>query len=225
MTIDVIQLARSTGTQLASPGFIAPYRLIVVSGALSLLAGTSSASAVQIEQAQLASGTTGGVDAPTGDLQPSPCSSSAAILELRRRTGFTWDQLASLFDVDRRSLHFWASGKPLSRSNEEHLHRILAVVNQIDQGNARTNREQLLRPLPSGRLPLDLLAMRNYAVVAGALSGSPTRVRAATKTAVSTAAELRAPRPPEEFVGALQDRVDEPKAKTRAAKSFKIPRS
>src|SRR4051812_580671 len=45
-------------------------------------------------------------------------SAGAAIAELRRLTGFTWDQLARLFHVSRRSLHFWASGKIMTPANE-----------------------------------------------------------------------------------------------------------
>ena len=42
--------------------------------------------------------------------------SGAAIGELRRLSGLTWDQLARLFNLSRRSLHFWASGKPMAPS-------------------------------------------------------------------------------------------------------------
>ena len=37
-------------------------------------------------------------------------SPGAAIAELRRVSGLTWDQLARLVGVSRRTLHFWASG-------------------------------------------------------------------------------------------------------------------
>ena len=40
-----------------------------------------------------------------------------AIGELRRLSGLTWDQLARLFNVSRRSLHFWASGGEPSIKN------------------------------------------------------------------------------------------------------------
>ena len=62
--------------------------------------------------------------------------SAAAIAELRRLCGFTWDQLARLFNVSRRSLHFWASGKAMSPANEEHLQRVLSVLRRIDRGSA-----------------------------------------------------------------------------------------
>ena len=36
------------------------------------------------------------------------------IFELRRLTGFTWDELALLLSVTRRSLHLWANGGPIN---------------------------------------------------------------------------------------------------------------
>ena len=41
-----------------------------------------------------------------------------AVMELRRRSGLTWDQLGQIFGVTRRTMHFWASGQPLATENE-----------------------------------------------------------------------------------------------------------
>ena len=49
-----------------------------------------------------------------GAVVPSAQPAGAAIGELRRLSGLTWDQLARIFSVSRRSLHFWASGKPMT---------------------------------------------------------------------------------------------------------------
>jgi len=84
-------------------------------------------------------------------------ASSEAISELRRLSGLTWTQLAKVFGVSRRSLHFWASGEKLNAPNEERLRRILALVRRADRGTARTNREILLQDR-QGIVPLDLLA-------------------------------------------------------------------
>jgi DNA-binding transcriptional regulator YiaG len=77
----------------------------------------------------------------------------SAIAELRRLSGLTWDQLARLFDVSRRSLHFWASGKAMTPSNEEHLQRVLGAVRKIDRGSAGANREALLAARGDGTVP------------------------------------------------------------------------
>lgn len=83
---------------------------------------------------------------------------SAAIAELRRRSGLTWDQLARLFGVSRRSIHFWASGEGLSAVNEERLGRMLAVIRYFDRGNAQVTRSVLMTPLDDAVIPFDLLA-------------------------------------------------------------------
>ena len=49
----------------------------------------------------------------TGLQIPKSQSTGTSIMELRRLSGLTTDQLARIFNVDRRSLHFWASGKRL----------------------------------------------------------------------------------------------------------------
>jgi len=71
-------------------------------------------------------------------------SANGALSELRRLSGLSWDQLARIMGVSRRALHFWASGKPMARTNEEHLQRVLAAVRSIDRGSAAANRTALL---------------------------------------------------------------------------------
>lgn len=145
----------------------------------------------------------------------------AAIGELRRVSGLTWEQLARLFHLSRRSLHFWASGKAMSPSNEEHLQRLLAVVRRIDRGSARANRAALLAVGEAGVMPFDLLANDEYERVV-ALIGGGTAPRATSRRPSSAARAARAPRPPEELVGALHDRVHREPAGARAAKSVRV---
>jgi DNA-binding transcriptional regulator YiaG len=147
----------------------------------------------------------------------------AAIAELRRLSGFTWDQLARLFDVSRRSLHFWASGKEMTSSNEEHLQRLLAVVRKIDRGSASANRTALLSAREDGSMPFDLLAAQQYERVLALLGpGGARPVQAQRLSAEAMAA--RAPRPPEELVGALQDRVHPASGRLLATKAIRVPR-
>lgn len=96
------------------------------------------------------------------DDTPSRETTRTAIHELRRLSGLTWDQLARLFGVDRRSLHHWGSGKPLNSPNEERLHRLLAVIRHIDRGAADLNRQALLQPTDDGDIPFDLLVQGEY---------------------------------------------------------------
>lgn len=147
----------------------------------------------------------------------------AAVGELRRLSGFTWEQLARLFNVSRRSLHFWASGKPMAPGNEEHLQRLLAVVRKIDRGSASANRAVLLGVREDGSLPLDLLAAGDYDRALALLGPGEAR-RAAPPKLSDDARAARAPRPPEEFVGALQDRIHPTSGRLRAAKAIAVSR-
>jgi DNA-binding transcriptional regulator YiaG len=147
----------------------------------------------------------------------------AAVGELRRLSGFTWDQLARLFNVSRRSLHFWASGKPMAPSHEEHLQRLLAVVRKIDRGSASANRTALLGVREDGNIPFDLLAAGDYERVVSLLGPGEAR-RASPPRPSAEARAARAPRPPEELVGALQDPIHPTSGRLLAAKAVRIPR-
>ena len=147
----------------------------------------------------------------------------AAIGELRRLSGFTWDQLARLFNVSRRSLHFWASGKAMAAGNEEHLQRLLAVMRKIDRGSASANRAALLGVGEDGNMPFDLLAAGDYERVGSLLGPGEARRNPPPKLS-EEARRARAPRPPEELVGALQDRIHPTSGRLLAAKAVRIPR-
>lgn len=152
-----------------------------------------------------------------------PHPAGAAIGELRRLSGLTWDQLARVFGVSRRSLHFWGSGKPMAPSNEEHLQRVLAVVRKIDRGTASANRAALLGGREDGILPLDLLVAKDYERVISIMGGGDAR-RASPPKLSKEARAARAPRPPAELVGALQDRVHPTSGRLLGAKVIAIPR-
>lgn len=146
----------------------------------------------------------------------------AAIAEMRRLSGLTWEQLARLFKVSRRSLHFWASGKAMTPANEEHLQRVVAVLRKIDRGSAAASRAALLAVRDDGVIPFDLLAERRYDAAAAILGHGPGTASAVPSALRNSARLARAPRSPEELVGALQDRVHRETGTVRGAKSVRI---
>jgi hypothetical protein len=149
--------------------------------------------------------------------EPAP----TAIVELRRLTGFTWEQLAHLFNVSRRSVHFWASGSKMTGANRAHLDSVLDTVRLIDRGFMTENRAALLATRDDGATLLDQLAAGNYDVVISALGHGRQRV-AGIATAFSPAAKAaRLPRPPEELVDASQDRVHEDAGPVRAGRGVR----
>jgi len=145
----------------------------------------------------------------------------AAIAELRRLSGLTWDQLARLFAVSRRSLHFWASGKPLTPANEERLNRMLATIRKIDRGSAGANRAALLGASTGGQIPFDMLVEGRYEPVVAltGLGGVPPRpVRPRLSKAAQAA---RTPPAPEQLVDALHDRVHVEKGRLLSARPIR----
>jgi hypothetical protein len=79
------------------------------------------------------------------------------VYALRRLTGLSWAQIASLMRVQPRTVHYWATGREISPKNEERLARILAAVMWIDRGSSSQNRSLLLSPHQDGSTYFDLL--------------------------------------------------------------------
>jgi hypothetical protein len=84
------------------------------------------------------------------------------IFELRRLSGFTWDELAGLLSVTRRSLHLWANGGPINTSNEKRVRDLLVAMRKLDRGTARENRGLLIAPQPGGGAFSDLLRSQRF---------------------------------------------------------------
>ncbi|TRV12068.1 MAG: XRE family transcriptional regulator [Microcystis wesenbergii Mw_MB_S_20031200_S109] len=147
--------------------------------------------------------------------------SQKAINELRKTSGLTWEQVAKLFNVSRRSIHFWASGQTLASDNEEKLNRLLGVIRYIDRGSASLNRKLLLNPNADGELPLDQLISGEYDKVRENLGrGNPLKRPQLTPLSEEES-ELRRPLPPEILIDALQDSIHHDVGRSRPAKTLR----
>lgn len=117
---------RTSGRQSEAPARTTPW-LASAGLAVSLFAGTSAHTAfplgVRVEVAGVNTGT-GGFAAPVPQVAPSTAKS---IRHLRGLSGLSWDQLARVFGVSRRSVHKWANGGAL---NARHVTR-LAYLTQL----------------------------------------------------------------------------------------------
>jgi len=184
--------------------------------------GTSAAGTLPLElvpQAlQPARQTTAGVSLDTA--RPS----GAAIAELRRQSGLTWDQLARLFSVSRRALHFWASGKPMAFTHEEHLQRLLSVLRKVDRGSADANRRELLAVREDNESALDLLQQRQYDAAVSRIGRGEGKSRLPTPTLSLQALASRSVPSPEQRVDALQERVHQEIGGARAGRSVRVKR-
>jgi DNA-binding transcriptional regulator YiaG len=145
----------------------------------------------------------------------------AAINEIRKLSGLTWEQLARLFNVSRRSLHFWASGQPMSRFNEESLNRLLGTIRYINRGSASINRTVLLSPSRDGVIPFDLLIVGKYEEVKRLL-GSGNALQKTQLLPLSADVSIsRMPPNPEDLVDTLQNPIHREVGQSRPARAVR----
>ena len=150
-------------------------------------------------------------------------STAEAIMEIRRRSGLTWQELGELFNVSRRSIHHWANGKPVSAGNDQTIRRMLAAIRHLDRGSQRDTRALLLSvDQATGVSPLDLLQDGRFddatAHVPGDRTPKPHRVPLSP-----AARDARRPPAPTLLLGAEQDRPDIP-ARARTVRPRRTPR-
>lgn len=205
-------------TSAAGPMISRPVRELFLIGCLITGPGTSSAASEPPDELYRRSVLQTSAGRPLD--APSNSEAVSAIAELRRLSGLTWEQLAELLQVSRRALHFWASGKPMNAANEARLQGVLAVIREMDRGNARENRSLLLA-VKDGQSALSLLASGGYDAARERLGGAAAR-RPERPAPLSREERLRrAPRPPEELVDARDEPIQTEGQKVRAAKSVR----
>ncbi|MCY3020093.1 MAG: helix-turn-helix domain-containing protein [Planctomycetota bacterium] len=146
---------------------------------------------------------------------------TTAVSELRQLSGLSWDQLARILGVSRRSIHFWASGKTLTQANEEKLNRVLSVVRRLDRGSATANRAVLLGSLADGTIPFDLLINGDYSGALDAI-GETRGARRRHQTSISATTDtIRTERSPADFMQTLHDPVHSEVGRGRIARSVR----
>ena len=154
-------------------------------------------------------------------MQPTQTQTTGtAVLEIRRLSGLTWEQIGDLFDVTRRSVHHWANGKSPSARHERHIRQTLAVLRRLDAGSQAANRDRLLTVDINGRSLFDLLAERRFDDVAG-LVGVPVGAERRRTALSEQTREARRPPAPALLLDALQEGIDIPASKARVARAAK----
>lgn len=205
---------------------VPPLSVIVVSGALSV-SGTSSAEPTRLWEApyvhESEATASGLVWEQHAETSADAETTRQAISELRRISGLTWEQLGELFDVSRRSVHFWASGKPLNAENETRLLQVLDIVRTADRGDARSTRLALL-DVHDGSSAFDLLVEERFDEARARLGVGGGRPRPVLKELSAEAKAARAPLRPEELVEAQHDRVHPASSRSRAARTVRNKR-
>jgi len=169
------------------------------------LIGGISATGAYVEPSQLERQVRSNEGMTSSGVSVSAVSACGADLaEVRRLSGLTWEQLSRLFGVSQRALHFWASGRPMKASHEEHLQRTLGALRAIDRGTASANRVLLLTVTPSGESAFDMLADGRYEDVR-LLCAKETVTRGRPRPLGKEARGVRRPLPLEVLADARQD--------------------
>jgi hypothetical protein len=150
--------------------------------------------------------TTSGVESGLS-LGLSPRQETSPLVAVRQLTGLTWDQLAKLFRVSRRSVFLWASGKAMSAENEEFMARLLAFVRWMDRGSVLANHELLLTDTREGLIVLDLLGAGQFDEARARVGVSRVVSRRTSPALSAEARRDKEPPRPEDLLEALQDPI------------------
>jgi DNA-binding transcriptional regulator YiaG len=73
-----------------------------------------------------------------------------SVRSLYRRSGLSWDELAHIFGVSRRTLYNWSTGGKVSASYAQAISSVIRAVHQVDVGNPQLTRSKLLAPAEDG---------------------------------------------------------------------------
>ena len=196
----------------------------LISSRIFLVSSSTSASITSYRQDWLRTAldlTSSGVNLPSTS---STEVTQKAIHEIRKVTGLTWEKLAKLFNVSRRTLHFWASGKRLNSFNEEQLNLLLDTIRYIDRGSASLNRNLLLMPLRDETVPFNLLVVGKYQEVKNLLGSGNVPQRPKLNPLSEDAVKLRTPISPENLVDALQEPIHREVGRSRPVRSVRSRR-
>ena len=160
-----------------------------------------------------AHGTSSGPANATG--APVRQTTAEAVLEIRRRSGLTWESLSEVFNVSRRTVHHWANGRAPSTSHELDIRRTLDAVRHIDEGNQRATRDRLLATFHGTSL-FEMLADRRYADVLQQKAGPALTVSGRQRAALSDDEwARRRPTRPDRLLESIQDRPEIPATAAR----------
>lgn len=150
---------------------------------------------------------------------------ASAVLEVRRISGLTWEQLASVLGVSRRAVHLWAAGRPLQPANEAVLRQVLTVVRLADREQPSATRRFLFGTTDaSGNSIFELMQRRELdGAKALARSGSaPMPVVVPRGTVAPQEMATRRPPTPDVLAGALEEPIH--KDLGRVLRTVKVPK-
>jgi hypothetical protein len=111
----------------------------------------------------------------------------------------------------------------MNAENAERLGRVYAAIAAVDRGDPAETRAWLVAPLPSGKIPLDLLRKDRSEEVMdlGSVEQKPTRIAPRIS---AQAAAARAPLRPVELIAAAHDSLPRTSRKVIQSIPLKSPK-
>ena len=162
----------------------------------------------------------------TLDTQPfesEGLNANEVILEIRRRSGLTWEQIGEIFNVSRRIEQQWANGKAPSAQHERQIWQTLAVILHVDEGSQTAVRHRLLTIDDTGLSIYDLLVSHRFTeALQQAQAVGSTATAEYPRTALSKHEDrMRRPTAPAFLLDADHTRPDLPSSEARLARSVR----
>jgi hypothetical protein len=93
--------------------------------------------------------------AAAAELVTGGTSTAKAIRKAHEDSGLTWEQLARVFCVSRRSVHLWANGARMNATNVELLMRFVDFLDRLEAASPDERRTALLAIGRDGKSALD----------------------------------------------------------------------
>jgi hypothetical protein len=110
--------------------------------------------------------------AATAELLTGGNSTAKAIRKAHEDSGLTWEQLARVFCVSRRSVHSWANGARMNATNVELLMRFVGYLDRLEAASPDERRTALLAIGRDGKSALDRFRL-NYSQLRDAFDTLP----------------------------------------------------
>jgi transcriptional regulator with XRE-family HTH domain len=99
-------------------------------------------------------------------------STAAIVLELRDKSGLTWDQLGRLLGVSRRAVHLWAAGGRINARHLELLAKLRVTIDNLPATDAIQRRVMLFETRRAEPSIFDEF-LRQHLSDGGTVAGTP----------------------------------------------------
>jgi hypothetical protein len=132
-------------------------------------------------------------ESPIGERLLITAALSDAVKWIYRESGLTWEQVAGLFGVSRRTVHLWAIGGRMNSHHFSSLKEVTQIIQTLPVSTPQERRDLLLLPRAQARSLYDTVRDRlasdyiesNYDDINAAVREALTRLDGTAKSAIS----------------------------------------